>query len=194
MRTITAPNLAQVTAEGAVAVEFIELAFSTTVRLTTAPVDLTWGGNTFTGSGMLLSIGAVEETDDQKAQSVELRLSGVDQSIIAVLLGEVVRGKLATIWRGWYVNGALVDTPLLLFKGYLNESFDVEEGHRREGGGRTCDIRTRLVSRFAQFDQPRGIRCNVESHQRWHTGDTFFQNVPKLANLRIVWPNKSFWE
>lgn len=197
MRTISANNRTQATSEVTTAIHFIELQFSGgTLRLTDAPLSITWNSQTWLGTGFALSVGPMEETTDDRAQAIPLKLSGVDQSIIAILLAQFARGRMVNVWRGWYLanTGALVDTPILLFTGYMNESWTVEETPPQPGGPGTCEITTRVTSRFAAMEQRRGIQCNLMMHQAVYPDDLFFQYVTALQNVKIQWPNANFYK
>lgn len=195
MRTISANNLAQAIAEGATIIHFIELRFSGgTVYLCTAPQNILWSGTTWQGTGFNLQVGPTEETSDDRGQGLPLKLSGVDQSIISILLQQYTRGRIVNVYRGWFVpsTGLLADTPLLLFTGYMNEAWTIEEARDEKSEGSTATISTRVSSRLIALDQLRGIRCNLQSHQRFYAGDLAFQFVPSLLNVALEWPAKTY--
>lgn len=196
MRTISVANALQAAAENATAIHFIELQFSGgTLRLTDAPLSITWNAQTWLGTGFALSVGPMEETTDDRAQAIPVKLSGVDQSIIAILLSQFTRGRVVNVWRGWFgANGALVDTPILLFTGFMNEQWAIEETEPQPGSPGTCQITTRITSRFAAMEQRRGIQCNLMMHQAVYSGDLFFQYVTSLQNAKIQWPGPNYYK
>ena len=196
MRTITSANAAEIAGITATAVDFIELQFSGgTIRLTTAPVNIVWNALTWQGTGFALRIGPIEETMDNDAQGARIVLSGVDQSIIAILLAQNYRGRIVNMWRGWFnpTTGALVDIPLQIWSGFMNEAWEVSETYaEKEGNANTCEISTRIVSRLTQLDQHKGIQCNLQSHARYYGGDLFYQFVPSIMGLKVQWPNANY--
>lgn len=106
-RTLTTVQRASLGLESGVAlVAFLELNFGGgTIRLATAPVDLSWNGVTWQGIGGRLVIEPPREAPgDDRSQSLRLELSGVDQAILAVLLQQEYIGR--TI-RAWYAHVAL---------------------------------------------------------------------------------------
>lgn len=196
-RGLTAGMQTSIALESGVAlVSFLELAFGGgTVRLATAPVDLAWDGQTWQGiGGQLTYTPPSEAPGDERAQGTELTLSGVDQTILAVLLQQAYIGRGIRIWHGHVAmpGGTIVADPLLLFTGFMNGGFDVAETVDFDQA--SCVITTRVVSRLAQLGNRRGIKSNVESHGRLFLGDLFFQHTPQLADREIIWgPFKTQW-
>lgn len=99
-RTIDAAVLRAFQARLSRRIHLLELQFSGgTVYFTTGVADVEWNGHTWVAIGGALAIGAVQETHDPDAQATELQLGGVDQSVIAVILSELSRGRQVNIWR-----------------------------------------------------------------------------------------------
>lgn len=157
------------------------------VRYTTGPVDILWNTYIWIATGGLLAFGNVEETSDDRAQGVEMTLSGVTTAIIATLLDENTRGRYAQIWRANLdaATGLLTGDPISYGRYLMNQAFSIEEDSQEDLS--TIIVKTRIVSRLAMFRQTRGIRTNLTSHQRIAPGDTFFQNVAALVGQRIYW-------
>lgn len=156
------------------------------VRLNTGAVDLVWNSLTWEAVGGQLEIGAVEESGDGAAQGAGLTLSGVDQTILAVLLSTSFRGYSASIWRAHLnrTTGAVIGTPLLMFTGVQLDAYKVEEQRGRTGN--TVRISTQL-SGLMSVPKVRGIWSNLTSHQHYFSGDTFWQHAASLANKKIYW-------
>ena len=67
----------------------VELAFdSGTTRLWNGYGDLTVASNTYTGSGDLMSISAIEENSEISAKGLNLVLSGILSSLLSLALTE----------------------------------------------------------------------------------------------------------
>jgi hypothetical protein len=168
-------------------VHLVELEFSTgTVRLTTGAQDVDWAGETWQAVGGALDIGGVEETGDGKGQGVDVRLSGVDQSILAVLLSAQYRGRPVHIYRAHWssVSGQLIGDPILLHRGLQLAPYTVEEQQDRDGG--TVTISTRLSGPLA-LSRLRGVMTSLVGHQHFYPGDTFFRHSASLANEKVYW-------
>ena len=132
MRTIDADALAQIIAARAEVIHLIELDFSGgTLYLSTAGFDVSWNSHTWEGIGGVLSWGPVSETADDKAQGIPLQLSGVDQTVISLLLSQKIRGRGCKVYRAWVARG----TNLLKWSRSLSSHSGIWVP--AEGGGAT---------------------------------------------------------
>lgn len=81
------------------AVYLMEFQFSGgSIFLNTGSTDLLWNGNTWVAVGGAIDLDPLTETTDQQGQGLGIKLSGVDQSIIAAMLTNGHRGRLAKVW------------------------------------------------------------------------------------------------
>lgn len=187
LATMTYDFLAAITAESAEFVHLLEMEFSGgTVRFCTGVQDLLWNAFTWDAVGGLLQFGGVEETTDAKAQGVDIKLSGVDQTVAALLLTNQYRGRAVKIYRAHLnkTSGQVVGEPLLLFQGLQLSPYNIEE--QRDFGGGTVQISTRFSGYFG-VSRVRGIQTNLVSHQHHFNGDTFFQYTAQLTNAKVYW-------
>jgi hypothetical protein len=187
METMRALKASLVFVQSLEVAHLLELEFSDGwVRLTTAPQDLAYLGDTWESIGGVLSFGGIEESADVKAHSVDITLSGVDQTVMALLLGSEYRGRQALIYRVYYDRtlGTVLGQPVRLFKGLQLSPYTVQESRTREYG--TVTIQTRLLS-FLGVERVRGIMASLPSHQHYFAGDLFFQHVASIANSPIYW-------
>lgn len=194
MRTLTAGMQTEVAAQRGTIVYLIQLESSGgTVRLTTAPLDMAWDGQTWEGIGGALTFGGVEEGPEASAQGVELTLSGVDQTIIAVLLSNNMRGREVRIWLAHLADaGTIVPDPLEIFRGFQNSEYTITDSRDPEQPG-TVVVKTRVQSRLSVLGKPTPVRTNEVSHNDMlkraalATGDTFFRNVGSIVGGDIRW-------
>ena len=165
-----------------------------TLRFTSAPEDQLWDGNTWSAIGGDMRFDQAAESDDLGSQQVGLMLGGVDQTIVAVLLGNDYRGYGCTLYFGQVLHstGAIVDDPMAVFTGLLNRAWTVHEQMTDRGPG-SVEIRTTVVGEMANAQWHAAVRTNLQSHQdmldRAGLGvtDTFFKTVPDIASKRIKW-------
>jgi len=177
------------TQSGVEVTHFIVLTFSTgTSYLTTAPHDIAWNGHTWEGIGGAMGFEPIEESSDGKSGGTTIKLSGVDQSIISLILSAGSRGRPVEIYLAHLDTdaGTIVSDPVLIFEGFTNEGWTVREKRSDRGGG-TVEISVRAVSELASLNRTNGIMTNTISHQKVHSGDTFFQHVPNLVGKPVVW-------
>lgn len=190
-RDLTGGMSSAIAAQEAALVHFISLAFSGgKVYLTTGPHDIVWDSQTWQGVGGALFFEAITESGDEKASGVPLHLSGCDQAILAVILGQSYRGRKVEIYLAHIdTDGAIVADPELIFDGYMNAGFRIVESRDDRGAG-TVDISSRIVGRLAELALVRTILMNLGSHQVHQSTDTFFQHVAQLPNRPIYWGTK----
>jgi hypothetical protein len=185
-RNLTAQVQAILSGPNAEAVYLMQFEFSgTTLRITTHVDDISWNGQTWTGIGGTITFTSVDETTDDKGQGVEMKLSGVDTSIVAILMAQNYVGRKVSVWKAYIDFGAIEPDPILLFVGVMNSGFEIEES--MDAQPPTVTITGRIVSRLALLDQERGFRCNLQSHQHVFSDDSFFQNVALLPLTPIYW-------
>lgn len=169
-----------------------------TTLLTTAQQNVLYSGDTYTAAGGALELAPPAETFDPAAQSMQMTLSGVTQTIVSDLLSNNMRGQGCTVYFGQVLlsTGVLADAPIQVFTGYLNEQWRVTEqvGRGLEPG--TVTVSTTVTSDIARYLFARGCRTNVTSHNDMldrggiTTGDTLFKRVPELVGKLVVWGRK----
>lgn len=188
-RTMDSALATDIAASTATFVHLIQLHFSGGVqRISTGSEDLSWAGQTWTAVGGALGFNAVQESADLSAGTIELQLSGVDQGIIEHLLAETYIGRSAKVWLAHLdaSAGTVIDTPLMLFSGFMNGGYTVSDVRPVDGHG-TCTIALRCTDTLSVLDERRGFQTNEISHQSVFAGDRFFQHVNVLAHKNLVW-------
>ncbi len=187
-RVLTTGVLTAIAAQGSELIHLLEMNFSGgAVRLTTGPNDVTVGGDLFVATGSAMTFEGVQETAKVTAQSVRMTLDGVSQTAVNALLAEDYIGRLAKLWRAHIDSaGLVIADPVLLFQGFMNDSWEVEEQYP-EGGGGGSRVRTTFISPLVKFKQKRGITADVLTHGRHFSGDTYFQHMAALTDKDEGW-------
>jgi len=156
--------------------------------------DVGSGAETFVGSGLALSVASVTENTDFAGMGVDVSLDGVDQTIIAIVLANNMRGRPIKIWKAWLDDdtGAIIGSPLLVFDGVQKEPYSITSSQAGDQPG-LVTVSTRAVTKLTKVNYIRSVMSNITSHNDMlkrsgdSTGDTFFQNVPKLNERTIQW-------
>lgn len=195
-RPIDAAMLADLSADMAELVHFVELQFSSgTVRYTTATRDITWNGNTWQAVGGVLTLQPVTESPDLSPTQTQITMSGVDlqSGVIPVLLNEKYMGRAINVWLGHMdrTTFAVTDSPVLAFMGVMNGGFAVKDSRGDVTTPPSCTVTLRAMSRIALLKQARGIAMNVASHSFYFPGDKFFEFVPTIAAIKLTWGQPS---
>ena len=100
--------------------------------LATTYADLIIGGNTYFGSGHIISISPIVETSDTRASGIEIKLNGLDTSILSAGLTEDTQGMVVEVYFGVLTTtnnaDAIVDTPYQVFEGFIDSMVLNETG------------------------------------------------------------------
>jgi hypothetical protein len=171
-RTLGAGIATDINAASGERCQFIQFNFAdiagapTPVYLTTAAKDIVWNAITWQATGHMMELDALGESADDPGNGLKVKLSGVDQTILALILGSTWRGRTATIWYAALdqSTGAVKADPVIMFSGPMNGGFEIGESRGDFGGG-TVDIQARLTSRLDELVKIRGVKTNVQSHQ-----------------------------
>jgi hypothetical protein len=166
----------------------VEMNFdSAPVRFWTGYGDRTIDGNTYIGSGNLLSISGLEEVNDLSAKRLTLQLSGVPASIVSLALQEPYQNRSCKV----YFGAISIDppdpndppdtiTPIEVFSG-LMDVMSIEDG------GDTSVISLTVESKLVRLEKASNWRYTDANHTARHAGDTFFAYVADLQDKTLVW-------
>jgi len=90
------------------------------LRLWTGYGDLVYGGQTFTGAGVILNISPVKETQNLEATSLRVELSGIPESIVSLALQEEYQQREITLYLGVVSQTTGEVDAITLFKGRID--------------------------------------------------------------------------
>ena len=147
----------------------IEIDFSTPVYLTNAPFDITSSvsgtSRTYLTNGHLKNITGISETNKPTKNSLQVVLSGVDQTYISIALSENIINKEVYIYRGFLdSSNALISDPFLLFFGTIDE-------YKITDNTTTANLVLNLTSHWGNFQKTSGRVTTDNSQQRFFSGD-----------------------
>lgn len=165
---------------------FVELQFdSATLRVTTAGHTMDWGGYSWLGSGLLLSVDPVVEASTLEATGTKVSLSGVPTSMLALALAEPTQGRTAiirSVFRS-VETGQIVDTPPVEMQGII----DVPQIDISPDG--TFTVAITIESDLADFSRPNVRRYTDADHQARYPGDRALERVGSVVLQTLVWPS-----
>ena len=147
----------------------VEIEFGTPVYLTNAPFDITssvsGSSRTYLTNGHLKHITGINETNKPTKNSLQLTLSGVDQTYISIALSENIINKEVYIYRGFLdTNNALIADPFLLFFGTIDE-------YKINDNTNTANLVLNITSHWGNFEKTSGRVTTDNSQQRYFSGD-----------------------
>jgi len=167
--------------------EFVKLTTSSgTYTFCNASAAITVDGNTFSGLGSLLSVGAVNR--EIKATSVDMAIGlvGIDPTNISLVLGSNIKGSTVEIWRGFFdSNYQIITSPTTqFFKRYqgivsnisITEDWNDNVRSRTATASISCSsFRAILENRIA------GIKTNVKTWQQIYSSDLSMSRVAAIS-------------
>jgi hypothetical protein len=185
-RTLAANTATQFAAAKVNPCVLVEIDYASgTSRLHSGVGNLTFNGNTYTGTGTLGAIADLEETVDESANGCTLTLSAAS-AVIALCLTEDVRGRPVRVWIGALTSetGTLVADPGLFFSGLV-------ESMPHEDDGTNGRVTVKCVDETGDQERPLERRLTNEFQQQLHPGDLGLEYVTDLPNQQFSWGNAS---
>lgn len=167
-RTVHADVITALQSDSIKMANLVVLGFSTTVRLTDYNHDLVDGANTYSASSHLLEIGTPKETRDLQVNSVNIRLSGVEQSYISIVLSQDWINRSVTIYRAVVdTDGTIIGDPINIFQGLITQ-FEISEDES------TVDVDLQAASHWADFEKTAGRITNDNRQKQFFPSDDGF--------------------
>lgn len=167
--------------------QFVTMEFTTTVstiRHWTGHGPLTIGGDTYLGSGDLISISPIEDNDDQTAAGITVAVSGASIEAISMALGELRTGQPGLLKLGLFdSSGAVVVSPKTMFRGRLDKVTIVDTDPEKP------ILSLGFESKLIDFKRAREWRW-TDQHQRqlYNTPtDTSMRFVVDVQEKQITW-------
>lgn len=161
-----------------------------TLYLTNWPTNVTIGAQVYTGLGNLGGVSELKESEDGQTQKVELTLSQVSSTNLALALGSVsgYQGRAVRIYVALTdTNLAVTGSPVLRFSGWMNLVKVRREGDN--AGVITLECQT---GGYDVRRNPAALRMNDSQHQAVRPGELGFQYVADLIGKPQLWLSKRF--
>ena len=150
-------------------VHLITISFGTAVNITDAAFALTssisGSSVTYSPSSFIMGISNFTEETDISRQTLDLTLSGADQTFISTCLNENVVNDAVTIFRAFLDDSnSIINDPFILYKGTI-DTFQITEKDKES------NIVLKIVSHWADFEKTSGRKTNNTSQQRFFSTD-----------------------
>jgi len=165
-------------------VHLVTISFGTPVNITDCSFDLTssisGSSVTYSSSSFLMGMTNFTEETDITKQSLEVLLSGADQTFISTVLNENIVNDAVSIYRGFLNDSnALIADPFLLYKGTI-DTFSISETTQ------SSSVSLKIVSHWADFEKRNGRKTNNTAQQRFFSTDVGM-NFSSETVLDIKW-------
>tara|TARA_B110000879_G_scaffold4015_1_gene5364 strand:- start:443 stop:1081 length:639 start_codon:yes stop_codon:yes gene_type:complete len=143
--------------------------------------DLAFGGNTYTGTGDLLSISQITETSDIAATGINVSLTGVKTSFIAIAKDHEYQGRPLTVSLGAFdASGDLIADPVIVFSGFM-DTMTISES------GANSTISIAVENKLIAFERTKVRRYTAEDQKIDHPTDKGFEFVTAIVQKEIIW-------
>lgn len=188
MRTLPGSAVAALAGSVVPVVQLVLFSFAAPIALSTANLDLEFGGITYRGA---FGLGNVSEIDDSPGEikGLQFTLAGVDAAYIALALDDaaVVQGTKVTI-RTAILDGntyRVVDAPIE-WSGTLDTMTIAEDGD-------TCTIQVTAESTAVDLLRGAPLTYSHADQRLMAPEDRAFQYVLSQANTPVVWPTRQWY-
>ncbi len=142
---------------------------------------------TFVGLGNLGRVGAVQESTQLDPASISISLSGVNQTLVAAILGENYLNRRGLVYIAILdESDNIIGDPILHFDGLI-ASLDITYG-------RTSSISLTLNDRLVLWNRPKVRRYTKQDQQVSYPSDKGFDFVESIANKEVIWPAAKWFE
>jgi len=161
-------------------VDLVYIGVSTGYYYTDHFKDISFGGNTYQASSLLLGVSDASETSEVAVNDLVLKFSGADQTMISLFLNYDYMNKQAFVYRGFLDSSqALISDPFLLFDGRI-ENFNITETDN------TSEVAISIASHWADFDKIAGRKTNTNSQKLFFSTDKGFDYASQSVK-EIKW-------
>lgn len=174
-RGLTSAVKAELATNNFVMAHLIKLDFASPLYVTDYVSSLTSGGNTYLPIGNFLDIASPQETQELRVGTVNLTLSGVEQSYITAFLTQSWINRKVFLDRA-IINqstGAIIPDPFRIFEGQMTQ-FQITENDKKS------DVVISISSHWADFNKKAGRHTNNNSQQFYFAGDLGFQYASSI--------------
>jgi len=158
----------------------VELLFDSPniIRLWTGIGDLVYDGDTYTGSGNLLSISTVEEVSDISARGAKIVLSGIPSEVISLALATPYQGRVCNIYFGVTVDGT--STFSSIFSGYM-DTMNISNS------AETSTVQISVENKLIDLERTRVRRWSSAFQKSLYPNDKGFDFVEDLQDKEVFW-------
>ena len=157
---------------------FVRMVFDSSVlNIWNGIGDLAFGGNTYTGTGDLLVISQITETSDIQASGINVSLTGIKESFIAMAKDQDYQGRPLTVSLGAFdASGSLIANPVIVFSGFMDTMTIAEAG-----------ISIAVENKLISFERSKVRRYTAEDQKIDHPTDKGFEFVTAIVQKEIIW-------
>jgi len=149
------------------------------LRFWTGYNDITYDSEVYTGSGDLIKMERVSETQALSANGVSFELSGIPSSIVSIALSEDYQGRTITSWFGVLdASGAIISDPYQIFKGIMDTMVIADDGE-------TAKVTVNSESELITLKESGERRYTPEDQKQDYPSDEGLDFVPIIQDIEL---------
>ena len=167
--------------------EFIRLTMPSNVyTFCNASAPITVNGITFTNLGSLLSLSDIKRDIKANSSDLNISLTGVDGTNVAIILSSDIKGSHIEVWRGFLdSNNQIIQTPTQqFFKRYqgIVSNYSITEDWNEQLRSRVATVGISCASfRTILENRVGGVRTTPKIWQAFYPNDNSMNRVPAIA-------------
>ena len=143
--------------------------------------NLVYSGDTYVGTGDLMSISPIKESEELIANGVNFTVSGIKQSLVSIARDEPYQGRKITLYLGAFdENADIISSPVILFGGFMDVMTISDSGE-------TSTISISAENKLIAFDRASVRRFTAEDQKIDYPLDKGFEFVSQIAQQEIIW-------
>ena len=159
---------------------------SETLYMNDSYKTISYGGNDYLGVGYFMGFSDIEEASEVIVSSMTLSLSGIDQTMINLVLNNNYINRFVKVYTAFLDvdSHTLVIDPVLIFEGQIDNASISEDP---DGGKSTVSVS--VTNAWVDFDRKTGRHANNEEQQVLFPGDRGFEFADQNTS-NLVWGKK----
>jgi len=182
-RAIDASTIAELAKDDFNLATLIKLEFDTPLYITDWDRSVTALSATWVSSPHFMSSGDVTETSDLRVNTVNITLSGVEQSYISIFLSQDYIDKPIKFYRAVLDDSdVVIGSPILVFDGLMT-GYDIEDTED------SSQITVNCASHWKDFEKENGRKTNDNSQKIYFPNDDGFEFAAKTIK-DLKWGRK----
>jgi len=157
----------------------VELIFDDqTIRLWTGVGTLTLGdGTEWIGSGNLLNISTIEETQEIAVKGANISMSGIPSELLSLALTQAYQGRVCNIYFGTVDGGSIFNK---IFSGYMDQMNILDAAE-------TATIEMMVENKLIDLERARVARFTSGYQKSIYPDDKGFDFIEDLQDKKLPW-------
>ena len=164
-RNINSTTIAALQSDAFNLASLVQIDFPVPIQITDWGRSISALSTTFVSSAHLLEVGQSAENSEPSVNSMNIVLSGVEQTYVAIFLNDNYIDVRARIWRAVLDSAdAIVGAPFIVFDGRIT-------GFAIDDSDESSTVTVEIATHWKDFELSKGRSTNRNSQQYYFPGD-----------------------